>query len=105
MKQRTVIKLVILAVAAILVYTQLTIFVIPPMGILPTGKTLIMTRLNTTKFIDSPDAMCERTQGGVSLFCRAMTMGAVMEKGHIITQLPYSSWLYEISTDGKHYDR
>lgn len=89
----------------IVVYTQLTIFVIPPIGALPEGKTIVITRLNKTSFIDSPDAMCERIQGGVSLLCRAMAMGAVLEKSKIIARLPYSSSLYLISTGGKTYER
>ena len=105
MMQRTTIALVVLAVTVIVIYTQLTIFVIPPIGALPEGKTVIITRLNKTEFIDSPDAMCERIQGGVSLLCRAMVMGAVINKASILVRLPYSSWLHGISTGGKHYDR
>lgn len=105
MKKRTTIALVVLAVTVIVIYTQLTIFVIPPIGALPEGKTVIITRLNKTEFIDSPDAMCERIQGGVSLLCRAMVMGAVINKASILVRLPYSSWLYGVSTGGKHYDR
>jgi hypothetical protein len=105
MKKRTTIALVVLAVTVIVIYTQLTIFVIPPIGALPEGKTVIITRLNKTEFIDSPDAMCERIQGGVSLLCRAMVMGAVINKASVLVRLPYSSWLYGVSTGGKHYDR
>jgi len=87
------------------VYTQITIFVIPPIGALPEGRTLVMTRLNKTEFVDSPDAMCERIQGGVNLLCRGMAMGAVAKNATIIARLPYSSWLYKISTGGKTYER
>ena len=85
-------------------YTN-TIFVVPPIGALPEGKTVVMTCLNKTEFIDSPDAMCERIQGGVSSLCRGMIVGAFVEKFIILRRLPYSSWLYGISTDGKYYDR
>lgn len=105
MKQKTVVALVILAVTCILIYTQLTLFVIPPIGALPEGRTVIITRLNKTEFVDSPDAMCERIQGGVSLLCRGMVMSAVVDKATILIRLPYSSWLYSISTGGKSYDR
>ena len=86
-------------------YTQLTILVIPPIGALPEGRTVVITRLSKTEFIDSPDAMCERIQGGVSLLCRGMVMGAVIEKATILARLPYSSLLYNISNGGKQYDR
>ncbi len=79
--------------------------VIPPIGALPEGRTVLITRLNKTEFIDSPDAMCERLQGGVSLLCRGMVMAAVIEKATIWARLPYSSTLYEISTGGRRYDR
>jgi hypothetical protein len=105
MKTKHTIALVIIAVLMVVIYTQITIFVVPPIGALPEGKTVIITRLNKTEFIDSPDGMCERIQGGVSLLCRGMTMGAVIEKSTILMRLPYSAWLYSISTGGKTYDR
>ena len=105
MKQTTIVGLALIAVVGIVAYTQLTFFVIQPIGALPEGKTIVITRLNKTKFIDSPDAMCERIQGGVSLMCRVMVMGTVMEKSSILLRLPYSAVLYNISTGGKSYDR
>ena len=105
MKQRTTVGLVLAAITVIVAYTQLTFFIIPPIGAVPEGKTVLIARLNKTEFVDSADAMCERMQGGVSLLCRGMIMGAVLEKATIVARLPYSSWLYSISTAGKHYDR
>lgn len=98
---------VILAISSILlivvIYTQLTIFVVSPIGAVPEGKTIIISRLNKTNFIDSADAMCERIQGGVNLLCRAMVIGAVLDKSQIYLRLPYMKWLYLISTNGKEY--
>lgn len=88
-----------------IVYTQLTIFVVPPIGALPEGRTVVILRLNKTQFIDSPDAMCDRIQGGVSLLCRGMVLGAVVEKTKILLRLPYMDWLYLISTGGKRFER
>ena len=104
-KKISVVALVITAVVAIVFYTQFTIFVIPPIGAVPEGKTLVITRLNKTQFIDSADAMCERLQGSVSLLCRGMFLGAVAEKSTILVRLPYSEWLYLVSTNGKTYGR
>ena len=103
MKHKTVVILVALVVIFIVIYTQITLFVIPPIGALPEGRTVVIFRLNKTEFIDSPDAMCERIQGGVNLLCRGMVMGAVMKKATILAKLPYSSWLYSVSTGGKSY--
>jgi hypothetical protein len=105
MKHKKTVALVTLAVTFIVIYTQITLFVIPPIGALPDGKTVVITRLNKTEFIDSPDAMCDRIQGGVSLLCRGTMMGVVVNKATILARLPYSSWLYSISTGGKSYDR
>ena len=105
MKQKKVVVLVIIAVTIVLMYSQLTLFVIPPIGALPEGRTVIITRLNKTEFIDSPDAMCERIQGGVSLLCRGTVVSAALDQPAALPRLPYSSWLYSISTGGKSYDR
>ena len=96
-------SLVVVIILAAVIYTQLTIFVVPPIGAVPEGKTLIISRMNKTEFIDSPDAMCERMQGGVNLLCRALLLGAVVKKSTIYLRLPYSESLYLVSTGGKKY--
>lgn len=104
-------KNTILMIAAVLVvslavgYTQLSLFVVQPIGAVPEGKTLVITRLANSKFIASADAMCVRIQGGVNLICRAAALGAVAENATIVMRLPYSELLYSISTDGKHFSR
>ena len=108
-KKRGWVVLVVVAVLLVLIYTQLTIFVIQPIGAIPEGKTIVILRLRgdnfSTKFVDSADAACERIQGSVSLFCRAAVLGAVVDKSPILLRLPYSEWLYKMSTGGKVYDR
>jgi len=104
-RRRWLTSLILFTIIAVIAYTQLTIFVVPPIGAIPEGRTVVMLRLNKTEFVDSPDAMCERIQGGVSLLCRAMTMGAVASHMTVIARLPYNQSLYLISTDGKTYDR
>ncbi len=103
--RRWLLGILVTSVLAIAVYTQLTIFVVPPMGAMPEGRTVIILRLNKTEFIDSPDAMCERVEGGVSLLCRAMAIGAVGNNMTVIARLPYSQTLYLISTNGATYER
>jgi hypothetical protein len=63
------------------------------------------TQIDKTNFIDSPDAMCERLQGGVSLLCRGIMLGSVVGKTKILLRLPYSTTLYLISTGGKTYSK
>lgn len=106
MTRKTVsIVLIVFVVLAVVIYTQLTIFVIQPIGAIPEGKTLVILRLNKTEFIDSADAMCEREMGGVSLLCRLGMMGGVASNSTVLLRLPYSQALYDISTGGKSYDR
>jgi len=99
-----VLLLAVLA-ASLIAYTQITVFVVQPLGALPEGKTLIIGRLSGTRFIDSADAMCDRLQGGVSLLCRGMVLGKVMENARIYARLPYSETLYMLSTGGKAFER
>lgn len=104
-KKGPILTLIVVAIICLISYTQLTLFVVPPIGALPEGKTVIILRLNKTNFIDSPDALCERIQGGVSLLCRGLTLAGVLEKSKILMRLPYSESLYLISTNGQTYSR
>ncbi len=93
-------------VAAMVLGAQfITIFVTQPIGALPDGATVIVTRGSRMMFIDSPDGWCERNNGGVSLPCRGAAMAGVAEHRKILLRLPYSSTLYSISTGGRFYDR
>jgi hypothetical protein len=83
----------------------ITLFVIQPIGAIPEGRVIIITRLTTMHFIDSADAWCERKMGGVNLLCRGLVTAKVAKEATILVRLPYSAALYEISTNGKTYDR
>src|SRR5690606_36546621 len=102
---KKIIAVVLITFIFSMLSTQITFFVIQPIGAIPEGKTLLMLRMNKTKFIDSADAMCEREMDGVSLLCRGLMMAAVVKNGKIIARLPYSEFLYSISTSGKKYGR
>ena len=102
---KKMIAIVSIAILTIVFCTQVTFFVVQPIGAVPEGKTLLMLRMNKTKFIDSADAICAREMSGVSLLCRGMTMAAIINKGTVLVRLPYSEFLYGISTDGKEYGR
>lgn len=101
-KKKLVVVFVIMTV--VIFYTQITIFVVPPIGAVPEGKTIIVSRLKNTQFIDSADAICERIQGSVNLLCRGAMLGAIAEKSTVYARLPYSEWLYLFSTSGKSYE-
>ena len=97
------IVLVTTSVFIVALYSQITIFVIPPVGAIPDGVTAIITRLPKTEFIDSADAMCERMQGRVDLLCRGVVLGEVAKKSTILLRFPFSASLHSISTGGKLY--
>lgn len=105
MKLWVVITLIVLAAAIIFATTQLTIFVVQPIGAIPEGRTVIIWRLHTMKFIDSADAWCERQMGGVNLLCRSAVLGKLAKEDVIIVRLPYSETLYFWSTGGHTYSR
>ena len=88
-------KLIILFVFLVIILTQTSIFVIPPIGALPEGKTLFIIRLQNGKFIDSPDAFCRRNSAQ-NLLCRGMAIASISNT-FIILRLPYSDFLYSIS--------
>lgn len=93
----------VLALAAIIAYTQLTIFVIQPIGAVPEGRVLILKKSEKLKFVDSADAYCERNQGYVNLICRIAVLGKVANSDAILMRLPYSETLYLLSTGGETY--
>lgn len=96
----------LIAAAALAVASQLlTVFIVQPIGAIPDGRTLIMSRMTTMNFIDSADAWCERKMGGVSLLCRIGVLGRIGNDATIYVRLPYSETLYLYSTGGKTYDR
>lgn len=102
---KKILAIVLVLAISISIYTQITIFVIQPIGALPEGKTIVMLRLNKTEFVDSADAICERLTGKVSLLCRGVMLGGVMKNSTILFRLPYSEFLYKISTGGKKYSK
>lgn len=70
------------------------VIVIQPIGALPNGVTAIVAGLSNVNLLDSPDAICNRHQGGVSLLCRGREAAAIAQKGKILLRLPYSETLF-----------
>jgi hypothetical protein len=97
---------ILLVVFGVLIWTQITIFVVPPIGAVPDGRTLVLWRYNVDKgeakglnlsFIDTADAVCTRGMGYVNLLCRGMVLGMVATNTTILARLPYSSSLQAIA--------
>lgn len=73
------------------------IVVIQPIGAIPKGVTVIVTGVKNVNLIDSPDAICNRNEGGVSLWCRGREAAAITEKGQVLVRLPYSETLFKMT--------
>jgi hypothetical protein len=83
------------------------VFTIQPIGALPEGVTLIYhSRGPEMPFFSSPDGLCLKMQGSVSLLCRGAAMaGAAELTDRIILKLPYIHQAYLVSTGGMEFDR
>lgn len=92
------------ALAGIL-YANITVFVLQPIGAVPEGATFLIPRESGLRFVDSADALCERRMGGVSLLCRMSMITNTVDPDNIYMRLPYQEWLYSYSTGGKKYER
>jgi len=97
MKKLLALFLITAVVGGYFFYINFTIFLVPPIGAVPEGKTLIISRMNKTNFIDNADSMCRREQGFVNLLCRGVILGAIGENATIYARLPYNDFLFNLS--------
>jgi hypothetical protein len=102
---RAVIGVITAVVAALAVWLGgIRIIVIQPIGAIPDGVTAIVAGIRGPNFIDSPDAICNRQMGGVSLLCRGMAAARIVNQGYIVARLPYSETLFRL-TGAPYLDR
>jgi hypothetical protein len=94
--------LLVVAIVIAWVFLSPGVFTVQPIGALPEGVTLVYHSRNPEMpFFSSPDALCIQMQGGVSLMCRAMALGAASDlTDRVLLRLPYSHWAYLQSTGG-----
>lgn len=105
MKGRRIAFVFLFVVLLVVVHSQITFFVVQPIGAVPEGRTIVIWRTGRLKFIDSADGVCARETGVVNLLCRGAVLGALVETNTILLRLPYSETLYLVSTGGIVYDR
>ena len=96
---------IFLLIVGLATYFNVTIFVVQPIGAVPEGRMLVISRRGALQFVDSADAICARTQGGVSLLCRGVALAEVSKSSTILLRLPYSELLYLYSTGGQTYSK
>lgn len=88
---------IVAAVAGIVWGGGVRVIVIQPLGVLPDGVTAIVAGISGARLLDSPDAICARHEGGVSVLCRAREGAAIAENGIILARLPYSETLFRLT--------
>lgn len=100
--------LLFLVLSCFCIYYFTGFFVVQPIGALPNGVTVWYVRLHTEMpFIESPDGIMLKQQGGVNLLGRAIVLGKVFKllEDKTICKLPYQKWLYLISTKGYEFEK
>lgn len=99
--------LVITAITATILLVRPGVFTIQPIGAVPDGVTFIYHSRNPEmSFFSSPDSLCLKTQGSVSLLCRGTALAAANDlTDRIIIKLPYIHWAYLQSTGGREFER
>ncbi len=100
-----------IAIIAVIVLAWILIrpgvFTIQPIGAIPEGVTIIYHSRNPEmSFFSSPDGLCLKMEGGVSLLCRMAALNAASDlTDRIILRLPYSHWAYLQSTGGLEFEK
>jgi hypothetical protein len=88
-KSRTkTIAAIVIVVLLLLVVSQMGFYTVQPIGALPEGATLLVWRASGEPFFNSPDAVCLKIEGSVSLLCRGLAIGQA-PINRIILRLPY----------------
>lgn len=103
-------KYVLIFTVAFLLFFRFAfgIFVIQPIGAIPEGATIVYWRLGTNMdFVESADGLVLKTGAGLSLLTRglALSTSASVVVDRKVAKLPYSSFLYGLTTNGRFYDR
>jgi hypothetical protein len=83
------------------------VFTVQPIGAFPDGATVVYhSRGPDMPVFASPDSLCLKMQGSVSLLCRGIAFGAITPlTDRIIIRLPYIHAAYLLSTGGQEFDR
>lgn len=103
-------KILIISIVLSLIFIRATIgfFVIQPIGAIPKGTTIVYWRIGTNfDFVESADGLVQKTGAGLSLFTRGIALATAAEPviEREIFRMPYSSFLYGLTTGGEFYDR
>ena len=103
-------KFVLIFTVAFLLFFRFAfgLYVVQPIGAIPEGATIVYWRLGTNMdFVESADGLVLKTGAGLSLLTRglALSTSASVVVDRKVLKLPYSSFLYGLTTNGRFYDR
>jgi len=103
-------KFVLIFTVAFLLFFRFAfgLYVVQPIGAIPEGATIVYWRLGTNMdFVESADGLVLKTGAGLSLLTRglAISTSASVVADRKVLKLPYSSFLYGLTTNGRFYDR
>jgi hypothetical protein len=103
-------NVIIISIVVFLIFIRTTIgiFVIQPIGAIPEGTTIVYWRVGTNfDSVESADGLVQKTGAGLSLFTRGIALAAAAEPvvQREIFRMPYSSFLYGLTTGGEYYDK
>lgn len=97
---------IIFSIVLLLFYFCCGFFVIQPIGAIPKGATFSYFRFGRKmKFIESPDSLCLKTTGHVSLLGRGIALAEFSRNVDFRIKLPYFKILYLISTGFKEFEK
>lgn len=101
-KRKKIWPFVILAIMIfgfVFIISKPGVYSIPPIGMLPEGTTFIYYGRNPDlPFFSSPDAMCIRATGDITLLCRGLAIGESEPLvDRIMFKLDYSPLAYQLS--------
>lgn len=95
---------VIIIALSIFVYSSITFLAVQPIGALPEGATFVIWKKGKMSTFESPDGLCIKVTGELSLMCRIMMLRTTTKEGSVLFKLPYIKSIYLESTGGKEFD-
>ena len=105
--QRSVGALILFIILCTIIYFNVGLFVVQPIGACPDGQTIVFWRGGEINmpFLSSADGLLLDDNKQVSLFGRGIVLAAVgnVIEDRIITRLPYFKWLYLQTTGGREF--
>lgn len=103
-KKTTLAFLAIIFASLVFVYASISFFAVQPIGAIPDGATFVMWKKGQMNTFESPDGMCIKLTGGVSLLCRSIMLKTATDKNTVLFRLPYIKSIYLKSTNGREFE-